>query len=266
MTKGEASDIIVIPARYSSSRFPGKPLAMIAGKSLIERVWRVASAVKPPVQVVIATDDSRIEEHARSFGAKVVQTSASCRNGSERVHEALRVMNSAPETVINLQGDTPLTPPWALEALLEAMRKNSEIQIATPAVRLTLADHEKAEEKLRKSVSGTYVAISKEGKALYFSRYPIPYIRSDSAKNTSLPFFKHLGIYAYRPAALARYISLPPSPLEELEQLEQLRALEHGIPIHVVEVSLRGRTLVSVDTPEDAREAERIIETQGDVL
>lgn len=262
------SAVIVIPARYGSSRYPGKPLIKIAGVSLLERVWRIARAVEPKVEVLIATDDKRIEEHAQQFGAQVVMTDPDCRNGSERTHQALTRSGLSPSVVVNLQGDTPLTPPHVLGRLIAAMEARSEILIGTPAVRLTIEDHHAAITRIGKNVGGTYVATAQSGQALYFSRFPIPFVRSDVKlkAQSPLPFFKHIGIYAYRPAVLERYISLPPTPLEELEQLEQLRALEHGIPLHVVEVDLMGRTLASVDTPEDAAEVERILKAEGDVV
>jgi 3-deoxy-manno-octulosonate cytidylyltransferase (CMP-KDO synthetase) len=260
--------VIIIPSRYASSRFPGKPLAPISGRSLIERVWRIADAVFPKVTVFVATDDDRIENHAKTFGAKVIRTGAECRNGSERVHEAVLKCGLNPDIIVNFQGDTPLTPPWVLAALIEEMRARTEIQLATPVVRLSAADHENAISKIGKNVGGTYAVGALDGRALYFSRFPLPFVRHDVKGKVEgqLPFFKHLGIYAYRPEVLARYITLEPTPLEQLEQLEQLRALENGIPIHLVEVELRGRALASVDTPEDALEVEELLRTQGDVV
>ena len=262
------SAVIVIPSRYSSSRFPGKPLAPIAGRTLLERVWRIAKAVDSKPEVLIATDDPRIETHATHFGARVVMTDAECRNGSERTYQALQRSGLDPSIVINLQGDTPITPPHVLGALIAAMESRPEIMIGTPGVRLSLDQHDAAMTRIGKNVGGTYAAVAHNGQALYFSRFPIPFVRPDVRHKAPVPFpfFKHLGIYAFRPAVLRRYIELSPTPLEQLEQLEQLRALEHGIPIHLVEVDLKGRTIASVDTPEDAAEVERILATQGDVV
>jgi 3-deoxy-manno-octulosonate cytidylyltransferase (CMP-KDO synthetase) len=262
------SALIVIPARYGSSRFPGKPLHQIAGLTLLQRVWRIARASSTSAEVLIATDDERISMHAKSFGATVVMTDTDCRNGSERTHQALQRSGLNPKIVINLQGDTPLTPPEVLNSLISAMEGNPEIEIGTPGVRLTLADHSAAVQRIGANVGGTYVATTSSGKALYFSRFPIPFIRNDVKDKAPkpLPFFKHIGIYAFRPDVLARFIALPPSPLEQLEQLEQLRALENDISINVVEVDLRGRKLASVDTPDDALEVERILAAQGDVV
>ncbi|NDC39358.1 MAG: 3-deoxy-manno-octulosonate cytidylyltransferase [Proteobacteria bacterium] len=259
---------IIIPVRYQSTRFPGKPLVQIAERSMIERVWRIATAADPTADVIIATDDSRIETHATGFGARVVMTDTTCRNGSERTHQALQRSGLAPSIVVNLQGDTPLTPPHVLGNLIAAMEARSEILIGTPGVRLSLEEHDAAMGRIGRNTGGTYVATALNGQALYFSRFPLPYVRADRrhAVPTPFPFFKHLGIYAFRPQVLAHYIDLPPTPLEELEQLEQLRALEHGIPLHVVEVDLRGRRIASVDTPEDAAEVERILADQGDVI
>ena len=257
---------IIIPARFASSRFPGKPLTLIRGKSLIRRVWEIAQSIKGVSDVVIATDDSRISEAVKSFGARVAMTSEQCRNGTERVFEASKSLAKQPDVIINMQGDAVLTPPSVLQPLVDHMK--SEKNIATPAVRLTWDQLNKFKEKGVGSGSGTFVTCDLKGQALYFSRYPIPFTRSDSsALKAAQPLVKkHIGIYAFTHSALKHYMELSPTPLEQSEQLEQLRALEHGLPIYVVEVDCKGRTLWSIDTPQDVAVAEAIIDREGEVL
>jgi 3-deoxy-manno-octulosonate cytidylyltransferase (CMP-KDO synthetase) len=257
--------IVVIPARYGSSRFPGKPLAPVAGRSLLERVWRIAQAVPSISRVLVATDDERIAAHVRSFGGVAVMTSPTCTNGSERVHEALRQITEKPSIVVNLQGDAVLMPPWVIGALVDEMRRDPSVQIATPAVNLSTAQYESMlKSKGQGIVSGTTVTFGASGDALYFSKGIIPFIRSAPGGNQS-PVFQHIGVYAYRPEALARYITLPVGKFEAVEQLEQMRAIEHGIPIRVVQVSMQGRTMWSVDNPQDVARCEEIIAREGEL-
>jgi len=245
--------IIVIPARYGSTRFPGKPLAKIAGHSMLYRVWRIAKAVRGIREVIIATEDERIAKHSESFAAKVVMTSPDCRNGSERMFEAYGKLGANDQVLINLQGDAVLTRPAILEVLVEYMRSNAEIQIATPAIQV---DH--------KNNAGTYVVFAANGRALYFSKARIPHFRDPKQSDTR--YFRHVGIYAYRPESLQQYVKLAPGALEQVEGLEQLRALEHGLPIHVVEAKIPGYTFCSIDNPDDVAVAERIIAEQGEIV
>ena len=258
--------IIVIPARYGSSRFPGKPLAPIMGRSLLERVWRIGTAVPGVTKVVVATDDTRILEHVRSFGGEAVMTSESCTNGSERAYEALTHLGGRADVVVNLQGDAVLMPPWVIGALVEAMRDDASIEIATPAVRLNAEQYAKMSAmKGAGVVSGTTVTFAQNGNAMYFSKGIIPFVRSAPA-NGEPPIFQHIGVYAYRTEALKRYIGLPQGTFEAVEQLEQLRALEHGMSIRVVQVSLLGRTMWSVDNPQDVARVEEIIRAEGELV
>lgn len=258
--------VVVIPARFSSSRFPGKPLAPIAGRSLLERVWRIAGAVEGVDASFIATDDERVATHAKSFGGTVLMTSAQCRNGSERVWEAVQGLSESPSVIINLQGDAVLMPPWVIGSLVSEMQRDAKVQIATPATQLTRAQYDSmVQMKSSGVVSGTTVTFSDSRDALYFSKGIIPFIRSWPSDGKS-PVYQHIGIYAYRFESLKRYISLPEGRLEAVEQLEQLRALEHGIPIRVVDVSLQGRTMWSVDNPEDVTRVEQIISTEGELV
>jgi len=231
-------------------------------------VWRIAAHVPGIDGVFIATDDTRIAEHAKAFGAQVVMTSESCRNGTERIEEALRVISSStpPSIVINLQGDAPLVPPWVLEGVVEDMTKSAAVGCATPIVRLTRDQFSALKEfKERGIVTGTTVSFDRSGNALYFSKNIIPYLR-DIGNYDRSPVYQHIGLYGYRPETLRKLIALPMGPFEFAEQLEQLRALEHGVPIKVVEVDLKGRTLWSVDNPEDVSKVEEIIEREGELV
>jgi 3-deoxy-manno-octulosonate cytidylyltransferase (CMP-KDO synthetase) len=258
--------IIVIPARFASSRFPGKPLAPIAGKSLIERVWRLAKAVPDVDEVFVATDDEQIAGHVVSWGGDVVMTSPKCRNGSERVWEVVQSLHERPRVVVNFQGDAPLMPPWVLQSLVQEMHHDPSVLIATPATRLSKEQYDElVSMKARGVVSGTTVAFSQSRDALYFSKSIIPYIREWPADGQS-PVFQHIGVYAYTYEALKQYINLPMGALEHVEQLEQLRALEHGMPIRVVDVSLRGRTIWPIDNPEDITRVEAIIRAEGELV
>ncbi len=257
--------VIVIPARYQSSRFPGKPLALIGGVSMIERVYRVAARV-PRVDVYVATDDERIAATVSGFGGRAIMTDPACRNGTERVYAAMQTLSEKPDIVVNLQGDSPLTPPWILQALVETMERDPSIGLATPAVRLTAAQYLALAERSKEDASsGTLVVFDRHHRALYFSKSLIPFLRSTPSPSDTIPAYKHIGIYGYRWATLEQYLSLPPTPLEEAESLEQLRALEHGVPIHIVEVDYRGRTPCSVDTPNDLKNAAAIIAREGEL-
>jgi 3-deoxy-manno-octulosonate cytidylyltransferase (CMP-KDO synthetase) len=240
------SALIVIPARMASTRFPGKPLASIAGKAMIERVWQIAKATSN-ADVLIATDDSELKVFAEGFGANVLMTSPHCLTGTDRVAEAAR---SFPQYSVffSLQGDALLTPPWVIDQVLEVMLQDKTVAMATPAVRLqgrALIDF--VESKKGGSSSGTVVVFDRMGNALYFSKALIPYARDALER----PLYRHIGLYAYRMDVLQKLNQLPEGPLERSEKLEQLRALENGIKIRVVPVDYRGRTHGSVDRPED---------------
>jgi len=258
--------IVVIPSRFSSSRFPGKPLAPVLGRSLISRVWQLARAVPGVSSVYVATDSKEIAGHVEGFGGEVIMTSPQCRNGSERVWEAVNSLSRQPEVIVNLQGDAVLMPPWVIEALVREMQADSGVQIATPATRLTREQYDSmVAMKSKGIVSGTTVVFSKKREALYFSKGIIPFVREWPATGGS-PIFQHIGVYAYRREALGRYVSMPMGELEQVEQLEQLRALENGVPIRIVDVSLRGRTIWSIDNPEDIDRVEQIIRAEGELL
>jgi 3-deoxy-manno-octulosonate cytidylyltransferase (CMP-KDO synthetase) len=255
---------IIIPARYQSKRLPGKPLIEIAGRSLLRRVWDIARAVRGTSGVWIATDDARIADHARGFGAEALMTPSDCATGTDRVRAALTQMRERPDAAINLQGDAVLTPPWVVQALVDAFADDPAAGMVTAAVRLTPAQiAEVAALKAKSPSSGTLVTMDLAGRALYFSKAMIPFVRDGAA---DAPVHRHIGIYGYRTAVLERLAALPPSPLERAEQLEQLRALEHGIPIKVALVDYRGRTHASVDTREDLAFVEAAIAREGELV
>ncbi len=257
------SAAIVIPARYASSRFPGKPLCPVAGTPMLERVWRIAKSVRQASRVVVATDDERILSYASRFDAEAVMTSPDCTNGTERVHDAVARAAILEDIVLNLQGDALLTPPWVLEAMIDEMILDKTPDIVTPAVLLDgPALEEFIAQKKATPASGTTVVFDRKRNALYFSKAVIPYMRNAGHAG----IYRHIGLYGYRKAALARYVELAPTPLEQTEGLEQLRALENGMPVRVAIVDYKGRTHWSIDAPEDVAVAERIIEREGELL
>ena len=254
--------VIVIPARYGSQRFPGKPLVPLTGatgqaKSLIRRSWEAAMAVPEAAAVWIATDDDRIRTAAQAFGAQVVMTPPTCANGTERVAAALQALGIAPDVAVNLQGDAPLTPPWFVSALIAAMTDN--VAVATPVLPCSPDALAMLREDRRLGrVGGTTAVFGADHRALYFSKEVLPF-----AADPAATVHHHVGVYAYTPAALARYAALPPGRLEALEGLEQLRFLEHGLPVACVEVEARGRAFWEVNTPEDVPRVEAVLQSEG---
>ncbi len=249
---------IVIPARHASTRYPGKPLVPLRGpdgeKTLIRRSWEAAMAVPGVAQVVVATDDGQIADHARGFGAEVAMTSSACRNGTERCAEVVAGGLDA-DLVVNLQGDAPLTPPWFVTALIGAMA-DPAVQMATPVIRCdpaTLANF--LADRRAGRVGGTTAVFDGAMNALYFSKEVIPYM-ADPAAVDPVPVFHHVGLYAYRPQALIAYAGWPVGPLEVLEGLEQLRFLENGRPVRCVEVDPRGRVFWELNNPVDVARIE----------
>ena len=253
--------LIVVPARYKSTRYPGKPLAVLRGatgeaRSLIERSWRAAMAVEG-ARVIVATDDARIAEHARGFGAEVAMTSEACRNGSERCAEALDGLGDDPDLVVNFQGDAPLVPPEFVSALIAAMRDDPGAEVATPVLRCDAQALARFREDRRAGrVGGTTAVFDTSMRALYFSKEVIPYADALDAAAGPLPVFHHVGLYAYRPGALRAYAGWAPGVLEEIEGLEQLRFLENGVPIRCVEVEARGRVFWELNNPVDVERIE----------
>ncbi|MFW5654801.1 MAG: 3-deoxy-manno-octulosonate cytidylyltransferase [Roseicyclus sp.] len=263
------SVVCIIPARYPSVRFPGKPLASLRGasgvsRSLIERTWRAALGTEVFSAVFVATDDARIAEAARAFGADVLMTSDTCRNGTERCAEALGALGDGVEMVVNLQGDAPLTPPWFLEALVEGLRADSQAALATPVLACdgaTLAALKRDRSEGR--VGGTTAVCDSAMRALYFSKEVLPFTAEDYAPDAVTPVFHHVGVYAYRPWALHAYPDWPLGPLERLEGLEQLRFLEAGHKVLCVEVDARGRKFWELNNPEDIARIEAMLAEMG---
>ena len=261
--------LIVIPARYASTRYPGKPLVALRGApgraiSLIERSFRAAQAVQGVTRVVVATDDARIQAAAEAFGAEVVMTSPDCRNGTERVAEAHQTLGGGYDIVVNLQGDAPLTPPWFVEALVDGLRADPGAGIATPVLRCDgralngfLADRRAGR------VGGTTAVFGAGGRGIYFSKEVIPFTGRTYADDEPTPVFHHVGVYAFRPAALAAYPGWPIGPLEQLEGLEQLRFLEQGQPVLCVEVEARGREFWELNNPQDVPKIEAMLAAMG---
>jgi 3-deoxy-manno-octulosonate cytidylyltransferase (CMP-KDO synthetase) len=254
------SVVIMIPARYGSTRFPGKPLSMFRGadgtaRTLIEHSWRAGSAVQGVDAVYVATDDMRIAAACNSFGAKVVMTSPECRNGTERCAEALGKIAEQPDIIINLQGDAPLTPPWFLSELVAALQHNPEFDAATPVLQCDVATLERLrKDRQQGRVGGTTAIFDAKRRALYFSKEVLPF--------GSGTCFHHVGVYAYRPAALAAYQRWAESNLERSEGLEQLRFLENGCTMLCVEVDAKGRDFWEVNNPEDIPMIEEMLGVQ----
>lgn len=258
------SVIAVIPARYGSTRFPGKPLAKIAGTMMIERVWRIAAAADGVDRVVVATDDDRILQAVTAAGGEAVMTDPDCRNGTERALDAVKRLNSDAEIVINVQGDAPLIPPWVIGGVAETLRADPSLGMATPAVALPPESEARMrEDKARGSASGTTVVFDRSMNAMYFSKAVIPFRRKPGE---GVPTYQHIGLYGYRRDTLERLVALEPTPFETTESLEQLRALENGIPIRVVLTDYRGRSAWSVDAPDDAARVEEIIAREGELV
>lgn len=260
---------LIIPSRYGSTRLKGKPLRLIAGRTLIHRVWSLASAVKGVNSIYVATDDKRIADHVASFGGLATMTPESCENGTERVFAAAKSLSPVPSHVLNLQGDAVLTPPWVLERVVEEMACQPELEMVTAAVRMDWRSYQKALGDMASGqASGTTVAFDRYGNALYFTKGVIPFVRRDSPSfgTDMAPVYQHVGIYGYRFETLRRYVTLQPGPLERTEKLEQLRALENGIPLRIVEVDYRGRTHGSIDIEDDICRAEDVISSEGELL
>jgi len=259
------SVVIVIPARHASTRYPGKPLVELRGaggqaRSLIRRSWDAAMAVSGVDQVVIATDDDRIRDHATGFGAQVVMTSTGCRNGTERCAEAITNLGISPEIVVNLQGDAPLTPAWFVEDLVAGLRAAPAAQVATPVLRCSgRMRADLVADRHAGRVGGTTAVFGHDGQALYFSKEVIPFVPGDVADDADSPVFHHVGVYAYRPKALAEYATWPEGPLEKLEGLEQLRFLERGRQVLCVQVQAKGRQFWELNNPEDVIRLEQMM-------
>ena len=235
--------VAVIPARYQSTRFPGKPLADIAGRSMIEHVYRRAAAAKGVDAVVVATDDVRIAMVVEGFGGVVRMTRSIHRSGMDRIAEIAPALPC--EIIVNVQGDEPLIEPEMISQAIGALDEDPEAQMSTLRRQIT----DRADYSNPNIVK---VVVDRRGNALYFSRAPIPWVRDSDppyvGAGLTSPFHKHIGLYAYRRAFLLKLTELPPTQLEIAESLEQLRVLEHGFEIRVVETQHES---IGVDTPQD---------------
>lgn len=263
------SVVIVIPARHASTRYPGKPLVELrgatgAGLSLIRRSWQAACEVRGVDRVIVATDDSRIHDHATGFGAEVAMTSTAARNGTERCAEAVANLGLTHEIVVNLQGDAPLTPAWFVEDLVAGLTADPGADLATPVLRCSGAMRsELIADRVAGRVGGTTAVFGHDRHALYFSKEVIPFAAADFGPSDPTPVFHHVGVYAYRPQALAEYPTWDEGRLEALEGLEQLRFLERGRRILCVEVEARGREFWELNNPSDVPKLEAMMQRMG---
>jgi len=267
------SILAVIPARYGSTRFPGKPLAILGDKPLVVHVMEHAREAKRVDEVIVATDDTRIVRAVEEYGGRAVMTSPDCPTGSDRIAEVAAARPDA-DIIVNIQGDEPLIPPEVIDQTVEALLGDPECAAATAMVRIT-------NEQDYLSPNVVKVVCDRAGRALYFSRSPLPNLsrasaidkgaaagnsaatdKSASMSKSGADFwgFKHFGLYAYRREALLRFVGLPPCPLERMEKLEQLRFLENNMKIRVVETHLDS---IGVDTPEDLEAARKRFEEKS---
>jgi len=231
-----------IPARYASSRFPGKPLAMIAGKPMIQRVYEGCAKCADIAAVYVATDDERIAEAARAFSDNVVMTDGEHGSGTDRVAEAARDIDA--DVIVNVQGDEPLIRPEALSALIAPFREGPDIVMTTLGTTTRDSDEIQSPHTCK-------IVLDDEGNGLYFSRAPIPYYMKGAGG-----YLRHIGLYAFRRDFLFTFAGLPPGPLEKVESLEMLRAIEYGYKIRVV---VGNFTSIGVDTPEDIERVEKLL-------
>lgn len=231
----------VIPVRFAASRFPGKPLAAIAGRSMIQRVWEGARRAKSLREVIVATDDERIARTCGDFGAPVVHTRADHPTGTDRVSEVAEALDD--DIVVNIQGDEPLIEGFAVDAAVEALREDPDVAMATLVHAL--------EAGARDDPNRVKVVLDRRGRALYFSRSAIPHVRADAP---APPLWQHVGLYAYRRPFLLEFVQMPRTPAERAEGLEQLRALEHGHAIRCAPIE--GWRSLPVDVPADVARVE----------
>lgn len=265
---------IVIPARFGSTRFPGKPLTLIAGKSMLQRVHelaRMAADGIAGVDILIATEDQRIADHAASFGAACVLTPDDCPTGSDRVLAALSGLGHRPDFVLNMQGDAPFTPPAVIRAVIETWQKNPSLSVVTPVVQLRWAELDQLRENKKTTpFSGTTCVTDTTGQALWFSKTILPGLRKEGnlrEHSEFSPVKQHIGLYGFRTAVLENFVALPEGVYEKLEGLEQLRLLENHIPVQTVTVDVAlGMAQAGIDSPEDVQRAEEMLKKYGDHL
>lgn len=268
-----SSILIVIPARYASTRLPGKPLVKIAGVEMIKRVADIAASIcrhNANCHYTVATDDERIIDFCRSVDVPAIMTAETCRSGTERCWDAVCQQVEQPDFIINLQGDNPLCPPWVIQELIDAW-KSTPADVFTPCIHLDWGEYERlVQAKQTTPFSGTTVLLDKDGYALAFSKNIIPAVRKPEKAHEMLeksPVRRHVGLYAYTHSALEQYFRLPESDYELgcVEGLEQMRFLYNGLRIKMVETGYRGRKTTSgVDSPEDVERVEAILREYGE--
>jgi 3-deoxy-manno-octulosonate cytidylyltransferase (CMP-KDO synthetase) len=260
---------IIIPARYASVRYPGKPLVPLRGrvdenKTLIQRTWEAAMAVPDVDAVYVATDDPRIEDEVLDFGGKAIMTDPARENGTARCAEALTVAGITSDIIINIQGDSPLTPSWFVVDLINEMKRHPDVAMATPVLRCDYTAWSNFTEDRRNGlVGGTTAVFDGQKNALYFSKEVIPYTAEKFDTNSEIPVFHHVGVYAYRRDALADYAGFQMGPLERYEGLEQLRFLENGVPVRCVEVEGRGAVFWELNNPVDVARIEAVLQKEA---
>jgi 3-deoxy-manno-octulosonate cytidylyltransferase (CMP-KDO synthetase) len=247
MSASSPKVVIVIPARYASTRLPGKPLVMLAGKPMVQRVYEQARMAKSASNVIVATDDERIVKAVESFGGEARMTRPDHRTGTERIAEV--AAHSEGDVFVNVQGDEPLLDPQAVDTAVNALLEEPVAAISTVAVPIKTPS-DIMDPNIVKTV------LDFDGNALYFSRAPIPWVR-DSAAHVAVRHLKHLGLYVFQREALLEYPTLPQGELEKIEQLEQLRWMENGWKIRVAEVE---HDAVSVDVPADVERVEKLLQ------
>lgn len=262
-----SSFAIIIPARFGSTRFPGKPLALLQGRAVLQHVYDIARTAADrhgQTSVHVATEDPRILDFCVRHDIPCLMTSDRCETGTDRTWEAIKQLDPQPDYILNLQGDAPLTPPDFITALMDAFAKNPEADLVTPVVRLGWDELDLLRESKKTTpFSGTTVILDPQQRALWFSKNIFPAIRNEEklrAAASLSPIHSHVGLYGYSRAALEKFVSLPPSFYEQTEGLEQLRALENGMVIQAVPVERTdGRFATGIDTPEDLARAEKIL-------
>ena len=263
--------VIIIPARYGSTRFPGKPLAKLGGHTMLAHVVkqaRIAAQSFEECDILVATDHERIFRHAQiDLDVPVVITPESCATGTDRALAALQQLVEWPDFIVNLQGDAPFTPPKAISALIKSFEKDRSEEILTPVQKLTWDELDRMRESKKTTPrSGTTVIMDADHHAIWFSKAIIPVLQNEEdmrASGSLSPIWRHLGLYGYRADTLEKFATYHPSKYEQLEGLEQLRMLENGLRVTCVPVDFpQGALLSGIDTPEDLKRAEALLKAE----
>jgi len=275
--------LIFIPARYHSTRFPGKPLALLSGQSMLQRVWKIALQAKHnclqasqqlsptmSIDILVGTEDQRIIDHCVSHQMQAILTTDQCDSGTQRAAIALNQTKHQADYIINLQGDNALCPPWFVESIIQSCINTHTPSVITPYVKLDWAALDRLRtEKNTTPFSGTCVVMGKNQQAFWFSKNIIPAIRNEQqlrATTAISPVARHIGLYAYHQSILQDFNLYKPTEYETYEGLEQLKFLANAIPIQMVEVNYQGRTgMTGIDSPEDLQRAETLIAIEGEL-